>query len=72
MLEVFPAGPVVCITFRIQIIIIIKLPDQAIASTPSAPRPPPPGRKKEGAPLHYVGNYYALNCDDDDDALNCV
>jgi hypothetical protein len=27
------------------LIIIIKLPDQAIASTPSAPRPP--GRKKE-------------------------
>jgi hypothetical protein len=25
------------------IIIIIKLPDQAIASTPSAPRPPPRG-----------------------------
>jgi hypothetical protein len=37
------------------VLIIIKLPDQAIASTPSAP----PGRKKEGAPLHYVCNYYA-------------
>jgi hypothetical protein len=29
-------------------VIIIKLPDQAIVST-----------KKEGAPLHYVCNYYA-------------
>jgi hypothetical protein len=35
------------------IIIIIKSPDQAIASTPSAPRPPPPGAEERGstAPL---------------------
>jgi hypothetical protein len=44
--------------FKVAYFIIIKLPDQAIASTPSAPRPPP-GQKKEGAPLHYVRNYYA-------------
>jgi hypothetical protein len=39
------------------IIIIINLPNQAIASTPSAPRPT--RRQKEGAPLKYVCNYYA-------------
>jgi hypothetical protein len=39
------------------VIIIIKVPYQAIASTPSTSRPS--GRQKEGAPLHYVCNYYA-------------
>jgi hypothetical protein len=38
-------------------LIIIMLPNQAIASTPSAPRPSE--RKEEGALLHYVCNYYA-------------
>jgi hypothetical protein len=39
------------------IIIIIMLPNQAIASTPSARAPSE--RKEEGALLHYVCNYYA-------------
>jgi hypothetical protein len=38
-------------------IIFIKSPNQAIASTPPAPRPT--GRQKEGAPLNYICKYHA-------------
>jgi hypothetical protein len=47
-----------CHIIIIIIIIIIMLPNQAIASTPSAPRPSG-AVKEEGALLHYVCNYYA-------------
>jgi hypothetical protein len=56
------------VTVSLIIIIIIKLPDQAIASTPSAPRPlPRGGRKREHrsimfATITHTPSFHKIQC----------